>query len=64
MEQGRDLKGTRKSCQAQVLFFAQKDDQGASRGEDKGRTKKPRGQGHLGHDVYAVWHGRTEAGQD
>ena len=34
-------------------YFAQKYDQGAGRGGDEGRTMKPRGQEHLGHDVYA-----------
>ena len=34
-------------------YFAQRYDQGAGRGGDKGRTMKPREQEHLGHDVYA-----------
>ena len=52
MKQGRDL-GHEEVLPGSGHSFALKDDQGASRGEDKGRTKKPRGQGHLGHDVHA-----------
>ena len=42
-------------------YFAQKYDRGASRGEVKGHTIKPRGQEHLGYDVYARY-GGVEAG--
>ena len=66
MEQGRDLKGTRKSYQAQVIVLHKRmtKERVEEKTRDARRSREDRGTSAMTCMRNLVWHGRMEAGQD
>ena len=66
MEQGRDLKGTRKSYQAQVIVLHKRmtKERAEEKTRDARRSREDRDTLAMTCMRNLVWHGRMEAGQD
>ena len=66
MEQGRDLKGTRKSYQAQVIVLHKRmtKERVEEKTRDARRSREDRDTSAMTCMRNLVWHGRMEAGQD